>query len=205
VAIHFQDDYQLLELDSSASWEQANENYRRLVQVWHPDRYSERPTELVHAQNQFIDLTKAFNNLRGFYRENSRLPFEQITQSTVDSSEPPEHQRIHPEDHAVLESSMLNKRKPSHRSLRSNASKPWLWIVPTLATVAAGVAVFFVIDRNAKLDTIEQAKRVLNNVQPSEYMADSEKINKANSRASMVSGAVANGQTGDKITKDLFE
>lgn len=205
MAIQFQHDYRLLELDPVADWAKANKNYRRLVHIWHPDRYAQRPRERVHAQTQFIELTKAFNNLRGFYRENSRMPFEQIKQSVADSPEPPVNQRIKPEDTAVAESSILNKRKPSTKSLTSSLIKPLLWIIPTCAVVIGGIAVFAIIDRNAKLNTIEEAKRVLRSVKPSEYMADSEKITKANRRINLVSGSATDGKMGDKLAKDLFK
>jgi len=205
VAIEFKHEYQQLELDPSADWKNAQANYRRLVHVWHPDRYAQRPREKIHAQQQFIELTKAFNNLRTFYRENNRMPFEQIKQAISDSPVPAKHQQIMPEDNAISESSILNKRKPSTKSLKPNIFRPLLWAVPTVATVAVGIAVFIVIDRNAKLNTIEEAKRVLRTVQPSEYLANSEEISKANTRANLVNPAEGNRKMGDKLTKDLFK
>lgn len=204
MAIQFQHDYQLLELDPLDDWNQASKNYRRLVHIWHPDRYAQRPRERVHAQNQFIELTKAFNNLRSFYRENHRLPFEQIKQAFADSPEPPEHRRLAPEDTAILELGILNKRKTSAKSRNASLVKPLLWAIPACAAVLGALAVFVVIDRNTKLNTIEEAKRVLRTVQPSEYMADSAKITKANNRANIVSGSNTSGKMGDKLAKDLF-
>lgn len=205
MAIEFEQEYQLLELDPSSDWKTARTNYRRLVHVWHPDKYAQRPREKIHAQQQFIDLTKAFNNLRAFYRENNRMPFEKIKHAIADSPEPPEHLQIKPEDGAVSESSILNKRKPSNKSLKSNIYTPLLWAIPAVATVVAGIAVFIVIDRNAKLRTIEEAKRVLRTVQPSEYMANSEEISKANNRANLVNPAQGNRKMGDQLAKDLFK
>ena len=205
MAIQFEQEYQLLELEPSANWKGAQDNYRRLVHVWHPDRYAQRPRERIHAQQQFIELTKAFNNLRTFYRENQRLPFEQIKQAIADSPVPPTHQQIQPKDAAVLESSILNKRKPSTQSLKPNPFKPLLWIVPSIATIVVGVAVFVVIDRNAKLNTIEEAKRVLRNVQPSEYMANSAEITRANNRANIVDPNAKTGKMGDQLAKDFFK
>lgn len=205
MAIEFEQEYQQLELDPSADWKNAQANYRRLVHIWHPDRYAQRPREKIHAQQQFIELTKAFNNLRTFYRENNRMPFEQIKQAISDSPIPPAHQQILPEDDAINESSILNKRKPSTKSLKPNVFKPLLWVAPAVVTVLAGIAVFIVIDRNAKLNTIEEAKRVLRTVRPSEYLANSEEISKANNRANLVNSAQGNGKMGDELTKDLFK
>lgn len=115
MAIQYQKDYELLELNSFSDWHQARDNYRRLVHVWHPDKYIDRPEESPHAQNQFIELSRAFNNLRSFYRKNHRLPFQKITQLVTDSAEPLAHQRVQPIEDLTLASGILNKRKPSYK------------------------------------------------------------------------------------------
>ncbi len=161
MAIQFQRNYQLLELDNNADWKTANKNYRRLVHTWHPDRFEQRPRERIHAQQQFIELTKAFNNLRGFYRENNRLPFEKIQHAKTAPSSPPIEKRVMPSDELVLESGILNKRKPSTSFLKSDLFHRVLWALPIIAALVVGMAVFVITDRNAKMNTIEEAKRVL--------------------------------------------
>jgi len=206
VAIQFQQNYELLELDPGADWDRANKNYRRLVHTWHPDRFAQRPRERVHAQQQFIELTKAFNNLRSYYRKNHRLPFEQIKHAISDPPEPPTHQRVSPEDKSVFEKGILNKRKPSLLKRKSKFIKPLLWALPVGATLFAGMTVFFIVDRNAKLNTIEEAKRVLRKAEPSEYMRDADAISKANSRAVMINRAGNGGKKmGEKLARDLFK
>ena len=205
MAIEFQQNYALLELDPSADWAKANRNYRRLVHAWHPDRFAQRPRERVHAQQQFIELTKAFNNLRTFYRQNHRLPFEQIKQAIADPPEPPSHQSISPKDETVFEKGILNKRKPSPLKGKSKLFKPLLWALPVGATIAAGMVVFIMVDRSAKLNTIEEAKRVLRSAEPSQYMRDSEKISQANSRAVLLNQTSGGGKMGDKLVKDVFK
>ena len=74
----FRQDYEALELDDRADWTTARASYRRQVNLWHPDRYAQRPRERVHAQQRFIQLTCAFDSLRNFHRANHRLPFEPI-------------------------------------------------------------------------------------------------------------------------------
>jgi len=205
VAIQFRRNYQLLELDPTSDWKMANENYRRLVHVCHPDRFAQRPRERIHAQQQFIELTKAFNNLRAFYRENHRLPFEQIKQAVADAPEPPVHQRVKPNDETVFETGILNKRKPSTTILKEGSLKRLFWLLPTGATILAGLVVFFIIDHNAKLNTIEEAKRVLSNAEPSEYMRKNDEISQVKSRAAMLNESGGNTKMGDKLAKDLFK
>ena len=188
MAIEYKLEYDLLELDPVDGWAQAKINYRRLVNGCHPDRYARRPREREHAQQQFIELTKAFNNLRSFYRENQRMPFERIRQSVADEPVPAEHLRVTPTDETVFQSGILNKRKPLPKVSKTSRVKPFLWAVPALAVILAGFGVFMIIDRNAKLSTIEEAKRVLRETQPSEFIAKSDEISQANRRAVMISG-----------------
>jgi len=188
VAIQFQQNYELLELEAGDNWETANSNYRRLVHTCHPDRFTNKPRERVHAQQKFIELTKAFNNLRSFYRENNRLPFERIQHAVSDSPVPPAHQRVEPQDQDVLESGILNKRKPSPESSDRKRLKHLLWLIPAALTLIGGLFVFVLFDRQAKIQGIEEAKRVLRDIEPSEFMSNSEEIKKANNRKGIVRG-----------------
>lgn len=203
MAIQFQQNYQLLELDPTSNWEMANKNYRRLVHIWHPDRFAQRPRERIHAQQQFIELTKAFNNLRAFYRENHRLPYEQIRHSVADSPEPPQHQQVVTNDESLFKTGILNKRKPSTKTLQASAMKPLLWILPTCAIILGAFVAFFLIDRSAKLNTIEEATRVLSTAEPSEYNVDNEGISRVNSRAVLLDKS-SDGSIGERLGKDLF-
>ena len=204
MAIQYQKNYQLLELAKGADWATANKHYRRLVHQWHPDRFVQRPREQVHAQQQFIEITKAFNNLRTFYRENNRLPFESIKQSATEARQPTVQQQVSPKNDAELKMGFLTKRKRSFKTLRSSKLKPLLWAIPVGATVLVGMFVFVIIDRNAKLKTIEAANRVLQNVEPSEYSSDSTKIGQANRRSTLLKQS-SDGNLGNKLAKDMFQ
>lgn len=205
MAIQFQHNYQLLELDATSNWDDANRNYRRLVHIWHPDRFAQRPRERIHAQQQFIELTKAFNNLRAFYRENQHMPYEQIKQSIADAPEPPDHQRVMPNDDLMSETSMLNKRKPSAKKREQRARKPLVWVLPTGAAIAVALFGFVLIDHGTKISAFEEAKRVLQSAKPSEYMRDNDKISQANSRAALIDKSGSSTKMGDQLTKDLFK
>jgi len=132
------------------------------------------------------------------------MPFQRIKQAVADSPVPEPHQQIRPKDETVLESSILNKRKPSPDIAKPSRLKPFLWALPVAATLVIGMGAFFVIDRNAKISSIQEAERVLRDVQPSEYLTDSQKISRANSRNVMMTGKSNGGKMGDKLGRDLF-
>jgi len=204
VAIQFKRDYELLELEPTSNWELTRANYRRLVNIWHPDRFTDKPRERAHAQQQFIELTKSFNNLRSFYRENKRMPFERMTQSVSDLPEPPVSKRVNPKDHEIVQNSILNKRKPSKVSTRASPLRANWWIIPTVLTIVAGLFVFMYIDRSTRYKQIEEAKRVLRSTEPSAYMPNREAIAKHGNTNRMMNGADAK-KVGEQLAKDVFK
>ena len=185
MSTQFQRDYELLELDRISDWSTARANYRRLVNVWHPDRYSNRPAEQEHAQKIFIELTKSFNNLRNFYREKNRLPYQLDAIEKTKPAEPSPEQRVDPN---VTESSVLKHRQSSDILSRTNSTKRSSLLIPTLLTIACGIAIFIYMDVTAKNRAAEEASKVLNNSTPSEFLQDSGKIGAQNQRKNMVLG-----------------
>jgi len=173
VAIQYQFEYDLLNLQPGDGWDKARANYRQLVNQCHPDRFAQRPRERAHAQQEFIELTKAFNTLRNFQRENNRMPFDRVTQASKDPVKPKPHQAVSPDEELW---------------------KPIAWSFAAVATIFAGFSVFLIMDRNAKKLSIQEAKRVLRTVEPSEYLADSEAITKANNRSMLMNGEIRYGK-----------
>ncbi len=172
MAIEFKRDYEQLQLEFDSNWETARAHYRKLVNHWHPDRYTQRPREREHAQQKFIELNRSFNSLRSFYKLNNRLPYQRILHSQSDAAVPEQHQRIQPSEADVMASSILNKRKTSSTTWKNSNLKPMLWAVPVALVLVLATAVFIVIDSNSKLNTIEEAKRVLRQAQTTQLGAD---------------------------------
>jgi hypothetical protein len=185
VSTQFQRDYELLELDRISDWKTARANYRRLVNVWHPDRYTDRPAEREHAQKIFIELTKSFNNLRNFHREKNRLPYQIDAINTSKPDELRPEQRV---DSNVMQSSVLEQRQSSDIHNTVHRAKRTSLLIPTLLTIACGIGVFVYMDMSAKNRAAEEATRVLNTATPSEFLQDSGKIGAQNQRKSMVLG-----------------
>ncbi len=188
MSTQFHRDYELLELDRISDWDTARANYRRLVNIWHPDRYSNRPVEREHAQKVFIELTKSFNNLRNFYREKNRLPYEFDAIESVKPAEPRPEQRVDQDETNVTQSGILKQRKSSEIKATSAPSNRSSWLIPSLLTIAGGIGIFIYMDMSAKNRATEEAARILRTTKPSEFLQDSGKIGAQNQRKNMVLG-----------------
>jgi len=159
----------MLEIDRDSTWKDARASYRRLVNRWHPDRYSSRPREKQHAQQRFIEVTKAYDSLRTFYREHDRLPLQNPAlrdnqPANQTSAKPPnkaqkKRKNSIEEDIFATEATIPTNRKPRY----------WLWAIPVLGLIAT-IAVFAILEKRMAEKQREAAIDVLRNTQPSEFM-----------------------------------
>jgi len=66
--------YQILELESDASWEDIRNSYQDLVQIWHPDKYSNSSQSLQDKANKKLsEINEAYNKLEAFYEGQPNL------------------------------------------------------------------------------------------------------------------------------------
>lgn len=72
----YHDCYERLNSSPDVGWDEFHNNYRKLVQTWHPDRYEGSHPQL--AETTFIELTQAFNRIRDYYRKYNHLPQTQL-------------------------------------------------------------------------------------------------------------------------------
>jgi len=191
----FKSDYEQLELDDRANWAQARVNYRRLVHLWHPDKYAQRPRERKHAQQQFILLTKSYDNLKTFERNNGRLPFEP-------ANSPPKGDETKP--HA---SSTRTKKRPTvhqdfdnlspgalardHTATDTAVIKPAstgkiLWAIGGVTLLLATIVTFFLLDRSANQKVIEYGREAIREAPESEFMPSAAEIRKSESRGAFI-------------------
>lgn len=212
----FRQDYEALELDHGADWATARTAYRRQVNLWHPDRYTQQPRERVHAQQRFIQLTRAFDSLRNFYRTNRRLPFEPIgaerrNAAATGAGEPPlesgtdagrRRRAASPSEEEVLEAGILTLRAPTGRPRRSGLGR-LLWPALAAALVLATLAVFLVLDRSARQATMAEGREVLRRTEPSEFMPSAAEVQKRSSRGTFVEREDS-GRIGDQLMEDMF-
>lgn len=61
-----------LEIETGSSWPEIEKQYRALIKIWHPDRYSGKDN--AFAQDRFIEINSAFNKLRENYRKSGKTP-----------------------------------------------------------------------------------------------------------------------------------
>ena len=185
--------YKTLELDDNASWNVVRGNYRRLVHQWHPDRFANRPREKVNAQQQFIDVTKSYNELRQFFRENSRLPFESASLSTAgkEGKKPSGKAQANAFDSASLEQSGTGifGRDPDQRSDYDKAPFGWkkaLWFAAGGSVMLFTIVGFLLLDRKANQNIAEQGREIIKETPPSEFMPSAEEIRRSQTRGAFV-------------------
>jgi len=65
--------YKILEIDPSASLEEARQAYRDLIAVWHPDRYTHNPRLQEKALEKVKTVNAAFDVVSRFIIENGSL------------------------------------------------------------------------------------------------------------------------------------
>ncbi|MEE9334084.1 MAG: DnaJ domain-containing protein [Granulosicoccaceae bacterium] len=203
MANDFLHDYESLQLAKDASWNEAQTSYRKLVHRWHPDRYAQRPRELAHAQKQFIELTKCFNNLRNFYRKNDRLPFERNRVSAAKPSVPKKQQRVESVNGLEPDLKILNNGKNKNNNSLFAKLKPLVWTALAGVLIIGSLAVLFVMDKQTRQRNIEQARDVLKDTKPSEFLPKTDRIKKQNNRGAIMNNT-AQGRLGDQLMQDVF-
>lgn len=184
----FKHDYAMLELHEFDTWKAARANYRRLVHKWHPDKYTHRPREQAHAQQQFIELTKSYNSLRTFYRTNQRLPFESVNQHSKAGDNSARKSRKTDQN---VEDSILGRKagagKPAQASSKSYGKI--FWFIGIFAMMIGTAALSLMLDLNANKATMEIGKETLRQTPQSEFMPSAAEIRKNQARGAFVQPA----------------
>ncbi|MFK7993646.1 MAG: J domain-containing protein [Granulosicoccus sp.] len=183
--------YEQLQLSDRANWDIARSSYRRLVHVWHPDKFASRPREQVHAQQQFINLTKSYNALRDFYRKNQRLPFQSVhAASTPKATRQPDSRPEAPESsNAPMPDSNVLSRDPAPRNQRRNIprkARNVAWVLLGVITMLSTIMFFLIVDRNANRATAEIGREVVKEAPQSNFMPTAAEIRKSQTRGVFV-------------------
>ncbi len=58
--------FKVLDLDTGASYDKANQAYRDLVSVWHPDRFAKNPRLKKKAEEKLKEINEAYKNVIAF-------------------------------------------------------------------------------------------------------------------------------------------
>lgn len=82
--------YQVLELNTGASWEEVKQAYRELALVWHPDRFSDNPKLQCKAQEKLKIINQAYEMLKAYYRQRAASASKSASQTPPP---PPPHKK----------------------------------------------------------------------------------------------------------------
>ena len=74
MSVNYRRCYEVLQLDTAASWEELRKQYKRLAQHCHPDRYQEDGDALRAAEAELRELNAAYKVLADYHRKHKRLP-----------------------------------------------------------------------------------------------------------------------------------
>ena len=207
----YRSDYRELGLDEGAGWAEARGAYRSLVNTWHPDRYARRPREREHAQQRFIRLTRSFDRLRAFYRENGRLPFEKVVPDAPERLAIERVARAYDERRrrtapsvaveADLDGEELLGRAPAPARSRSRRW-PLIWLGVGLCAVTATLALFVVMDRSERRSAYQSGRDVLLETEPSEFLPSATEVRRQSTRGTFVTRQ--EDKMGDQLMEDIF-
>jgi len=74
--------FEILELDSGASPDKAKQAYKDMVNIWHPDRFSNNPRLKQKAEEKLKEINAAYETLKSY------LSSRQWTEAYPENTEP---------------------------------------------------------------------------------------------------------------------
>jgi curved DNA-binding protein CbpA len=66
--------YQILGLQSGATWSQVRQAYKSLVNTWHPDRFQQNARQQKLAEEKTKEITQSYQELAAHYKKFGELP-----------------------------------------------------------------------------------------------------------------------------------
>jgi curved DNA-binding protein CbpA len=66
--------FDVLELDSNASLDEAKQAYKDMVNIWHPDRFSNNPRLKQKAEDKLKEINEAYEMIQSFLHSNKQQP-----------------------------------------------------------------------------------------------------------------------------------
>ena len=77
--------FDVLELDSNASMDDAKQAYKDMVNIWHPDRFSNNPRLKQKAEDKLKEINEAYEMMQSFLSSKKPLEPEKATHGKADS------------------------------------------------------------------------------------------------------------------------
>ena len=108
-----EDFFSVFGLTSSSSFEELKEAYKDLVNVWHPDRFENRPRLKAKAEEKLKEINSAYEQLSRFYRHaNSQdHTFEtEYSDTSAEADEPFDPWETEVSSDSTTETSFVDRR-----------------------------------------------------------------------------------------------
>jgi len=77
--------FDVLELDSNASIDEAKQAYKDMVNIWHPDRFSNNPRLKQKAEDKLKEINEAYEMMKSFLSSKKPLEPEKAPHEKADS------------------------------------------------------------------------------------------------------------------------
>jgi len=77
--------FDVLELDSNASIDEARQAYKDMVNIWHPDRFSNNPRLKQKAEDKLKEINEAYETVHSFLSSKKPLEPEKTPHGEADS------------------------------------------------------------------------------------------------------------------------
>ena len=77
--------FDVLELDSNASIDEAKQAYKDMVNIWHPDRFSNNPRLKQKAEDKLKEINEAYEMMQSFLSSKKPLTLEKAQHGKADS------------------------------------------------------------------------------------------------------------------------
>ena len=77
--------FDVLELDSNASIDEAKQAYKDMVNIWHPDRFSNNPRLKQKAEDKLKEINEAYEMMQSFLSSKKPLEPEKALHGKADS------------------------------------------------------------------------------------------------------------------------
>ncbi len=82
--------YRILGAEPGCTWEQLRTAYRRQVQIWHPDRYQQRPEQAAGSAQRMLKVNAAFEQLASYFERHGELPLKPSRARSARGPRPPD-------------------------------------------------------------------------------------------------------------------
>jgi curved DNA-binding protein CbpA len=143
--------FRVLGLPVNSSFEEVKEAYKDLVNVWHPDRFENRPRLKIKAEEKLKEINEAYERLSRFFKNADR--FEHAVEDEYSGPSDRDKQTIDPEGSTVSDESVSSLGLLEQFSARVR----WLAFFGAV-TVIIGSSIYFARSRRTIPSSVSAAQ-----------------------------------------------